>query len=163
MTNERPLDFRDALNTVHAELTPQPWDHTVGGRTITVIPAGLSADRGGAEVYVRITVSKTTAAEAAITTTDLPALIGALDEPLAQVWEHQPHWPDGTAKPRLGERWGDDYGMSLAPASEGFRVTVVEDTGDGIEEASVTLPQAQRRPFAAALRRALDVAHGWES
>ncbi|MDX3695043.1 hypothetical protein PV726_32835 [Streptomyces europaeiscabiei] len=143
MTNERPLDFRDALNIV----TPQPWDHTVDGRTITV----------------RITVSKTTAAEAAITTTDLPALIGALDEPLTQIWEHQPHRPDGTAKPRLGERWGDDYGMSLAPVGEGFRVTVAEDTGDGIEGASVTLPQAQRRPFASALRRALDIAHGWES
>lgn len=158
------MDFRDALNIVIAELTPQPWDYTTpDGMTLTVIPAGNREDPGCAEVYLRVTRDKTHAAQAAITTTDLPALIAALSEPIAEVWEHEPHWADGTPKGKLGTWLGDLYGLSLVPTDGGFRVTVAEDTGDGIEWASIALPEAQRLPLASALRRALDVARGWET
>jgi hypothetical protein len=158
------MDFRDALNIVTAELTPQPWDYTTpDGATLTVIPAGLREDPGCAEVYVRVTRDKAHAAEAAITTTDLPALITVLGEPVTSHWEHEPHYPDGTAKGRIGTWLGDDSGLALNPMQDGFSLTAIEDTGDGVVAASVTLPEAQRLPLASALRRALDVARGWES
>lgn len=159
------MNFRDALNIVTAELTPQPWDYTAGdGATLTVIPAGLPhAEPGTAEVYLRVTRDKTHAAEAAITTTDLPALITALSAPVAEHWEHEPHYPDGTPKGRVGTWLGDDYGLALNPMRGGFSLTAIEDTGDGVAAASVVVPEEQRLPLASALRRALDVARGWES
>lgn len=158
------MNFQDAVRNVTADLTPQPWEYTNDdNRTLTVIPAGLPSDPGCAEVYIRITISKTTASEAAITTTDLPALIGKLSEPIVEGWAHLPHWPDGTPKGRIGTWCGDDYGLTLAPVGEGFRVIVAEDTGDKIELAAAILPEAQRMPFASALARALDVARSWES
>ncbi|WP_393075232.1 hypothetical protein [Streptomyces sp. LN704] len=157
------MDFRDALNIVTAELTPQPWDYTTpDGATLTVIPAGHPEDQGCAEVYLRVTRDKTHAAQAAITTTDLPALITALGEPVTLHWEHEPHYPDGTEKGRVGTWLGDHSGLALNPMQDGFSLTAIEDTGDGVVAASVTLPEAQRMPFASALRRALDVARGWE-
>jgi hypothetical protein len=101
------VNFNDALNTVIADLTPQPWDYTTDdGATLTVIPAGLPhAEPGTAEVYLRVTRDKAHAAEAAITTTDLPNLITTLSSPIAEHWEHQPHYPDGTEKGRIGT-WG---------------------------------------------------------
>ena len=160
------MDFHTILNQVTAELTPQPWDYTdTSGTTLTVIPAGLPhAEPGAAEVYLRVTRDKTHAAEAAITTTDLPALITTLAEPITGHWEHQPHWPDGTEKGRIGTWLGDLYGLALNPMQDGFSLTALEDDGHGgITAASITLPESQRLPFASALRRALDVAQGWES
>lgn len=158
------MDFHDALNIVTADLTPQPWEYTAAdGATLTVIPAGLREDAGRAEVYLRITRDKTHAAEAAITTTDLPALIAVLNEPIAEHWEHEPHYPDGQPKGRVGTWLGDSYGLTLNPMQDGFSVTAIEDTDAGVVAASVPLPEAQRLPLASALRRALDVARGWES
>lgn len=159
------MDFRDAFNIVRAELTPQPWDYTApDGATLTVIPAGLPhAEPGTAEVYLRVTRDKTHAAEAAITTTDLPHLIAALGEPVTEHWEHQPHYPDGTEKGRIGTWLGDTYGLALNPMQGGFSLTAIEETDAGVVAASLTVPEAQRLPLASALRRAMDVARGWES
>ncbi|MFD9276900.1 hypothetical protein ACFWD7_06355 [Streptomyces mirabilis] len=157
------MDFRDAITIVTAELTPQPWDYTTpDGTTLTVIPAGLREDPGAAEVYLRVTRDKTHAAQAAITTTDLPALITALDEPITEPWEHHPHYPDGTEKGRIGEWLGDHHGLTLGPIDGGFVLTAMEEADHGIAAASIVLPEAQRLPLASALRRALDVARGWE-
>jgi hypothetical protein len=145
------VDFQDALNTALAELTPQPWDYTTpDGVTLTVIPAGLREAPGQAEVYVRITVDKTRAAEAAITTTDLPAIIDAIEA--NESVEHEP-------------RWGTDS-LRVIPTPAGPVLLVTEDDHrDGAwhtESATINLPEAQRMPLASALRRALDVARGWE-
>lgn len=158
------MDFQDAVRNVIADLTPQPWAYTTDdNRTLTVIPANLPSDPGCAEVYIRITISNTTASEAAITTTDLPTLIGRLSEPIVEAWEHVPHWPDGTPKGLVGTWCGDDYGLTVAPVGDdGFRVIVAEDTGDTIGLAAAILPEEQRLPLASALARALDVARGWE-
>lgn len=45
---------------------------------------------------------------------------------------------------------------------DGFSLTAIEDADSGIVAASVLVPEAQRLPLASALRRALDVARGWE-
>ncbi|MER5750636.1 hypothetical protein [Streptomyces sp. NPDC002088] len=158
------MDFRDALNTVIAELTPQPWDYTApDGTTLTVIPAGLREDPGAAEVYLRVTRDKTHAAQAAITTIDLPALIAVLSEPITEAWEHESHYPDGTPKGRIGSWLGDHHGLVLGPIGGGFVLTAMEEADDhGIVAASIVVPEEQRLPLASALRRALDVARGWE-
>jgi hypothetical protein len=158
------MDFRDAFNIATAELTPQPWDYTASdGATLTVIPAGLPhAEPGTAEVYLRVTRDKTHAAEAAITTTDLPALITALSAPVTGHWEHEPHYPDGTEKGRVGTWLGDMYGLALNPMQASFSLTAIEETDAGVVAASITLPEQQRLPLASALRRAMDVARGWE-
>lgn len=148
------MDFRTALDTITAELTPQPWEYTTpDGVTLTVIPAGLRADAGMAEVYVRITASKKVAAEYAVTTTDLPAVVAALAEPVTAEWQLAPHWPDGTAK------WFTDGALSLEPSTGGFTLIV---TDEDCLSAAVRLPDEQRMPLASALRRAGDVARGWE-
>jgi hypothetical protein len=151
------MNFHDALNNVIADLTPQPWDYsTVDGTTLTVIPAGLREDPGAAEVYVRITVDKAHAAQAAITTTDLPNLIAALEQPLTGRWELVQYWPDGTRK------LTPDSTIALTPAAAGVEIEVREDAAFGALDASIELPESQRLPLASALRRALDVARGWE-
>ena len=158
------MDFRDALNIVTAELTPQSWDYTSpDGTTLTVIPAGLREDAGRAEVYLRVTRDKTHAAVAAITTTDLPNLIAALGAPVTSHWEHEPHYPDGQPKGRVGTWLGDLYGLALNPMQDGFSLTAIEETDTGVVAASVLVPEGQRLPLASALRRALDVARGWEN
>lgn len=157
------MDFKNALHTVLAELTPQPWEYTTpAGTTLTVIPAGLRQDAGEAEVYLRVTNDKVHAAEAAITTTDLPALIDALSEPVTTPWEHQPHYPDGTPRGRVGTWLGDFSGLTLVPADGGFTLTTIEKDDHELLRAAVDVPEPQRMPLASALRRALDVARGWE-
>ncbi|EFE65786.1 predicted protein [Streptomyces viridosporus ATCC 14672] len=162
------MDFRDALGRLVAEITPQPWEHTVDDVTLTVIPAGLREDKGRAEVYLRITQGKTRSVETAITTTDLPALIEKLEAgPITGSWEHQPHWPDGTEMPRVGWWLESLSGLAMGPdkyGSGGFTVVVLRDaSGDGdVEWAAITLPDSERMPLASAIRRALDVARGWE-
>ncbi|MBM9509938.1 hypothetical protein [Actinacidiphila acididurans] len=153
------MDFRDATRIATAELTPQPWDYTDStGTTLTVIPAGLREGPGRAEVMIRATKSHANATEIGITTTDLPALLDALEQPVTRPWQHVPHWPDGTA-----QRWVLD-GLTLTPDGDGFLVGVQEDFGDGdMRCADVRVPEAQRLPLASALRRAYDVARGWEN
>ena len=158
------MDFRDALNIVIAELTPQPWDYTgPDGTTLRVIPAGLTADRGCAEVMIRITRADASGlaefgitrpdtkgvAEVGITATDLPALIGALETYAG--WEHFAGWGDPT---RIMLTAALDLTVTEGHPVGGVWVEVTE---------SVRLPEQQRLPLASALRRALDVAHGWES
>lgn len=158
------MDFNDALNTVIAELTPQPWDYTdTSGTTLTVIPAGLTADPGDAEVYLRITTPNVSglaefgittartrgAAQFSLTTTRLPAVIDALQQ--------RTSWEEDYVV-------GDD--LTVVPDAAGVAVTVTEAHHDGEVWLTVTeslhLPEAQRLPLASALARALDVARGWE-
>lgn len=144
------MDFRDALNTAIGELTSQPWEYTTeDGVTLTVIPAGLREAPGWAEVNVRITADKTLAAEAGVTTTDLPGFIDALTARTA--WRHVTAIDDE---------------ITAIPGEGGMVVTVTEvhweDDGRCEVPASVRLPESQRLPLASALRRALDVARGWE-
>ncbi|MGW4042966.1 hypothetical protein [Streptomyces sp. NPDC004721] len=152
------MDFRDALASALADITPQPWEYTApGGGTLTVIPAGLREDPGCAEVYVRITFSKTQAAQASVTTTDLPTLIAVLSKPVTACWELVARWADGTPKTPLL-----DGGITLEPTFGGFTITVTSENGGSTATATMGLPDKQRMPLASALRRALDVARGWE-
>ena len=155
------MDFNDALNIVIAELTPQPWDYTdAEGTTLRVIPAGLRADKGDAEVNIRITRADATGlcefgitgpdsrgvAEVGVTTTDLPAVIEALTE---RGW-----WADNTLV---------SGALLVAAASGGVVVGVTETHGEGQHvDVGIVLPESQRLPLASALSRALDVARGWE-
>lgn len=156
------MDFRHAWNTVIADLTPQPWDYTDNaGTTLTVIPAGLSADKGDAEVHIRITRADASGlgdfgitgpdsrgvAEVGVTTTDLPKVIEALTE---RGW-----WADNTLV---------SGALLVAAASGGVVVGVTENHGAGQHvDVGIVLPEEQRLPLASALRRALDVARAWEA
>ena len=155
------MDFRDALNTVIAELTPQPWDYTTeDGTTLRIIPAGLRESAGYAEVLIRITRADATGlgeygitgpnsrgvAEVGVTTTDLPKVIEALTE---RGW-----WADNTLV---------SGALLVAAASGGVVVGVTENHGAGQHvDVGIVLPESQRLPLASALARALDVARGWE-
>lgn len=143
------MDFETALNTVTAELTPQPWDYTDNaGTTLTVIPAGLREDPGRAEVMIRISRAGVPAAEIGIPSATLPDLIAALDTGAPWVFR--------------------DYEEQLTVACGAtIALTVVDATyhvsGSQPAVAAIDLPAEQRMPLASALRRALDVARGWES
>ncbi|MFJ1995296.1 hypothetical protein [Streptomyces asiaticus] len=143
------MDFRQAVNIVAGELTPQPWDFTdATGTTLTVIPAGLREDPGCAEVMIRITADKTTAAEIGIATADMPGLVEALDN--RSPWEHVTVTSDT---------------LTVIPDEEQLVLTVTEVHYGPVREvaAAIRIPETQRMPLASALRRALDVARGWES
>jgi|GEM_PF-2171041 len=155
------MDFRDALNNIIADLTPQPWDYsTPDGTRLRVIPAGLRADKGEAEVYVRITRADATGlydygitgpnsrgvAEVGVTTRLVPDLVKALTE--------QSCWK---ATDLIAGA------LRVTPAADVVFVDVWEDHGDGRTVAvSVVLPDTERLPLASALARALDVAKSWE-
>lgn len=155
------MDFNDALNITIAELTPQPWDYTAAdGATLRSVPAGLRETAGYAEVLIRITRPDATGlcefgitgpdsrgvAEIGVPTASLPGLIAALTERTG--WEN-----DALV---LGT-------LTVTPDADGVTVCVTEIHGRN-QEVTVTmrLPEAQRLPFASALRRAMDVARGWE-
>ncbi|WP_338683834.1 hypothetical protein QD712_25530 [Streptomyces acidiscabies] len=155
------MNFHDALSSLLAELTPQPWDYTASdGTTLRVIPAGVPSDPGTAEVYVRLTRADATGlyefgitgpnsrgvAEVGIPTANLPAMIQAL-----------------TSR----TRWEADHlvtdSLTATPDAEGVTVEVTEvHSKERQETVSVRLPESQRLPVAAALRRALEVARDWE-
>lgn len=155
------MNFNDALNITIADLTPQPWDYTTDdGTTLRVIPAGLRADHGDAEVLVRITRPDATGlcefgitgpdsqgvAEVGVTTAALPKVIEALTE---QGW-----WADTTLI---------SGALLVAAASGGVVVGITEVHGAGQHVGvGIVLPEAQRLPLASALSRALDVARAWE-
>ncbi|MEU9792910.1 hypothetical protein AB0E27_20170 [Streptomyces sparsogenes] len=162
-------DFHQALSTFIAELTPQPWDYTsADGTTLRVIPAGLRAEPGEAEVYVRITRSDATGlgrygitgpnsrgvAEVGVSTSLLPALIEALTE--RTVWRDD-CLIAGTLTVVAGA-------LAATPDGDNVVVVVTEVHSSEREETVVVLlPEAQRLPLASALRRALDVARSWEN
>lgn len=162
------MDFHTALNIVIAELTPQPWDHTsADGTTLRVIPAGLRADRGDAEVLIRITRRDATGlyafgitgpnsrgvAEVGVPTSLLPDLIEALTQ--RAVWRNE-----GLVAGTLAVVAN---GIATVPDGDGVLVAVTEVHSVEREETVVMrLPEVQRLPLASALRRALDVARGWE-
>ncbi len=141
-------DFHHALNTVIAELTPQPWDYTThdGGITLTVIPAGLREDPGCAEVMIRISaLGQFFDVEAGITTADMPSLIEALTG--NRLWSHDTL----------------DAVCELTPSSRGgMFLTLSEDNDAEEDRPQIHIPEVQRMPLVSALRRATDVAHGWE-
>ena len=146
------MDFRDAFNIVTAELTPQPWDYTAAdGTTLTVTPAGLRADRGRAEVIIRVTESESLPVEIGVTTAELPGMIDALAG--CQDWRHQTTLDSIIA-------------ALIVPSGDAFLfVTEVDWSRDDdrrLASAAVRVPDEQRLPLASALRRALDVARGWE-
>lgn len=144
------MDFQQALNTVIAELTPQPWDYINDqGITLTVIPEALRADPGDAEVLLQITVSHRVAARIGVPSRDLPQLITALND--RTDYDHATLYRDTIA---------------LAHGEHTFTLTVSDTLWCGTDETpaicTIELPDAQRLPLASALARALDVAKGWE-
>ena len=155
------MDFDTALSIVIGDLTPHPWDYTTNdGTRLRVIPAGLRADAGEAEVNIRITRPDATGlydygitgpdsrgvAEVGVTTTDLPKVIEALTE---RGW-----WADNTLV---------SGALLVAAASGGVVVGVTENHGAGQHvDVGIVLPEEQRLPLASALQRALDVARSWE-
>lgn len=162
------MDFRDALNTVIAELTPQPWDYTTGdGTTLRVIPAGLRAGKGDAEVNVRITRPDATGlgdfgitgpdsrgvAEVGVSTSLLPTLIEALTK--RTVWRDE-RLVAGTLAVIAND-------IATMPDGAGVLVAVTEaHSAERQETVAMRLPDAQRLPLASALCRAMDVARSWE-
>lgn len=155
------MDFEDAVANVIADLTPQPWDYTMAsGTTLRVIPAGLRARKGAAEVYVRITRYDASGlyaygitgpdsrgvAEVGVPTAILPNLIQALTD--KELWE------DNTLI---------DGSLYVRPDVSGVSVVVTEiHSVERQEKVFASLPEAQRMPLASALARALDVARSWE-
>ena len=145
-------EFRDMWDAVIADITPQPWDYTSAtGTTLTVIPEGSPAAPGDAEVLLIITADKVLSARVGITTTDLPGLVTALTE-------RRP-WDITTLL--------DGVVTVTYPGSDGVLLLVTETTWDDERRPSETtvsirLPEKQRLPLAAALRRTRDVALGWE-
>ncbi|MFE3031563.1 hypothetical protein ACFXKY_07930 [Streptomyces canus] len=156
------MDFQDAIRNTIADLTPQPWTYTMAsGTTLRVIPAGLRADKGDAEVYVRITRYDATGlyefditgpnsrgvAEVGVPTRILSSLIKALTD--KELWE------DNTLI---------DGSLYVRPDVSGVSVVVTEiHSVERQEKVFASLPEAQRMPLASALARALDVARSWES
>ncbi len=140
------MDFQTAIASVTADLTPQPWDYTAtDGAHLTVIPAGLPEDPGCAEVLVRITDGGTTT-EAGVPTANLPGLVEALGG--FRMWSHDTL---------------DDVTVQLLPfGGGGMILALLEDPETDEAGPQVHVPEEQRLPLASALRRALDVARGWE-
>lgn len=150
------MDFNDALNTVIAELTPQPWDYTTpDGTRLRIIPEGLAQDPGDGVVLIQICEAAHVQAipdgpEFSVRTSDMPQLLAALD---------------GRAEWTVRAGWDEE--LTVRPEGEGMRVAYTvwgrDATGQGADvDRTVLVPEPQRLPLASALRRALDVARGWE-
>lgn len=150
------MDFNTALNSVIADLTPQPWDWwTPDGTRLRVIPEGLRQDVGDGVVEIQIIenahVSKTpTGPEYPMRTGDVPGLIAALTE--------RAEWKTSD--------WGDF--LTVRPEGDGMRLAYTvydyDTTGRPNDvDRTILLPEAQRMPLASALARALDVAKSWEN
>jgi hypothetical protein len=142
--------------TVDSHLTHQPWKYTTpSGTILTVTHAGIRDEPGHAEVLIRITADKRTAAEIGVTTADMPGLISAIEQ--QTVWER--NTPDGGA---IGvSPGGPGWGVAIG-VTEVHHVT--SDLSGGYETSTgILLPDEQRLPLVSALRRAADVARGWEA
>jgi len=150
------VDFRDALNNIIAELTPQPWDYTTtDGTRLRVIPEGLRQDPGDGGVLIQICEAAHVQVtpdgpEVCVRSVHMPDLITALKD--------RTEWTN--------EDWGDV--LTVRPESDGMRLAYTvwgrDTAGQGADlDRTVLVPEAQRLPLASALQRALDVARGWES
>lgn len=150
------MDFRTALNIVIAELTPQPWDYTTpDGTRLRMIPEGLRQDPGDGVVEIQICEAAHVQVtpdgpEYPMRTVDVPGLIAALTS--------RTEWTTSD--------WGDL--LTVRPEGDGMRLAYTvydhDTTGRPADvDRTVLVPEAQRLPLASALRRALDVARGWES
>lgn len=150
------MDFRDALNIVTAELTPQPWDYTTPeGTRLRVIPEGLREGLGDGVVLIQICEAAHVQVtpdgpEFSVRTACMPELIDALTD--RSEWTVEDGWSDAlTVRP-------DGDGMRIA-----YTVWDRDTTGQSADvDRTVWVPEQQRLPLASALRRALDVARGWE-
>lgn len=149
------MDFRNAWNTVIAELTPQPWDWwTADGTRLRVIPEGLRQDPGDGVILIQICESAHVQVtpdgpEYRMRTVDMPGLIAALT---------------GRAEWSTSD-WGDCLGVRPEGGKMRLAYTVYarDTTGQPADvDRTMLLPEEQRQPLASALRRAMDVARGWE-
>lgn len=149
------MDFRDAFNIVIAELTPQPWDYTTPDETrLRIIPEGLRQDPGDGVVLIQICEAAHVQVtpdgpEYPMRTVDVPGLINALTG--------RREWTTSD--------WGDM--LTVRPEGDGMRLAYTvydrDTTGQPADvDRTVFVPEVQRLPLASALRRALDVARGWE-
>ncbi|MFD8075821.1 hypothetical protein ACFV3E_24590 [Streptomyces sp. NPDC059718] len=143
------MDFRDAINAVIGDLTPQPWQYTAAdGATLTVIPAGLREAPGYGEVYVRVTADKTRAAEVGVTTTYMASVLHAIDT--------------STGYEYINGLWDE---IVITPTEGGglyIEVSEVHYEPRREVRTAIVLPPEQRLPLASAMRRACDVAKSWE-
>jgi hypothetical protein len=150
------MDFQHALNTVTAELTPQPWDYTTpDGTRLRVIPEGLAQDPGDGVVLIQICESANVQVtpdgpEFPVRTSDMPELLAALD-----------------ARGECMIQGGWDEALAVRPEGAGMRLAYTvwgrDTAGQGADvDRTVLVPEEQRLPLASALRRALDVARAWE-
>lgn len=149
-------DFHNALGTVLAELTPQPWDYTThDGTRLRVIPEGLAQDPGDGVVMIQICESASVQVtpdgpEFPVRTADMPELLAALD-----------------ARTECTIHAGWDEVLAVRPEAAGMRLAYTvwgrDTTGEGADvDRTVLVPEDQRLPLTSALRRAMDVARGWE-
>ncbi|MBP5870866.1 hypothetical protein [Streptomyces scabiei] len=150
------MDFHTALNSVIADLTPQPWDwSTADGTRLRVIPEGLRQDAGDGVVEIQICEAAhvqvtPTGPEYPMRTVDVPGLITALTD--------RTEWTTTD--------WGDV--LTVRPEGDGMRLAYTvydrDTTGRPADvDRTILVPEAQRLPLASALRRALDVAKSWET
>jgi hypothetical protein len=150
------MDFRTALNSVIADLTPQPWDYTTpDGTRLRIIPEGLRQDPGDGVVEIQICEAAHVQAvpdgpEYPMRSVDVPGLIAALTG--------RTEWTTTD--------WGDL--LTVRPERDGMRLAYTvyarDTTGQPADiDHTIHIPEQQRLPLAAALSRALDVARGWES
>jgi hypothetical protein len=149
------MDFQDAVRTVIADLTPQPWDWwTPEGTRIRVIPEGLRQDPGDGVVEIQICEAAHVQVtpdgpEYPMRTVDVPGLITALTE--RREWTTTDFGDTLTVRPENG-------GMRLA-----YTVYDRDTTGQPADiDRTILVPEQQRLPLASALARALDVARSWE-
>ncbi|MFI8535357.1 hypothetical protein ACIGMX_34570 [Streptomyces aquilus] len=150
------MDFRTALNSLIADLTPRPWDYTTpDGTRLRIIPEGLRQDVGDGVVEIQICEATHVQVtpdgpEYPMRTVDVPALIAALTD--RAEWTTTDFGDTLTVRPETG-------GMRLA-----YTVYDRDTTGQPADiDRTIHIPEQQRMPLASALGRALDVAKSWES
>lgn len=150
------MDFHQATNAVIAEITPQSWDYTTpNGTRLRVIPEGLRQSPGDGVVLIQIIESAhvavtPTGPEYPVRTADMPGLVAALTN--RTEWTVESDWTNGLAVRHEGA------GMRLA-----YTVWDRDTTGQPADvDRTMLVPEEQRLPLASALRRACDVALGWE-
>ncbi|MFI5525007.1 hypothetical protein [Streptomyces platensis] len=153
---EAATDY-EALRLAERILTPQPWDYlTTDGTRLRVIPERLPQHQGGSVVLIQICEAAHTQVtpdgpEFEMRTADVPDLAAAL-----------------TARTEWATRDGLDGILVVRPEGDGMRLAYTvfarDTTGQSADvDRTMLVPEEQRQDLASALRRALDVALGWEA